>query len=116
YASDNPDGSSLAGIYVLKTKKYATKHDHDQIVAQYVGRPYQGRKIVNEILMKLSMMYGNATVYFENSVGNVKEYFEKHKKLYLLAKAPQTVLSKKASYASGAPVIYGYPMSNKAIK
>ena len=116
YASDNPDGSSLASIYVVKTKKHATKYDHDQIVAQYVGRPFQGRKIVNEILMKLSMFYGDATVYFENAVGNVKEYFEKHKKLRLLSKTPTTVLTKKASFVQNAPLTYGYPMSNKAIK
>jgi hypothetical protein len=120
YKSDNPDGSSLASIYVLKTKKYFSKYGHDEIVAQYVGRPYQGRKIVNEILLKLSMFYGNARIYFENNVGNVKEYFEKRGKLHLLAKKPHTILSKKASTAVRDPhahnIEYGYTVSNDKTK
>ena len=112
------DGSkgSLSSIYVLKTKKYATTHDHDQIVAEYVGRPSKGRKVINEILLKLSMFYGNATIYFENNVGNTKEYFEKMKKLHLLAKRPATVLSKKASYVGKPSDEYGYPLSTRAVK
>ena len=120
YRSDNPDGSSLASIYVLKTKKYFSKYGHDEIVAQYVGRPYQGRKIVNEILLKLSMFYGNARIYFENNVGNVKEYFEKRGRLDLLAKKPHTILSKKASLSVKDPyspsVEYGYSISNDKTK
>lgn len=117
YASDDPNGDSLAATVVMKTKKYFDKIGHDEIVAMYVGRPYQGRHIINENLYKLSKFYGDAKIYFENVRGNVKEYFEKIKRLDLLAKQPQTVLSKKASYENTSPVIiYGYPMSNKAIK
>lgn len=117
YASDDPDGESNASIYVLKTKKYLGRYGHDEVVAEYVGRPYAGRKIVNEILLKLSLMYGNAKVYFENVRGNVKEYFEKNKKLHLLAKQPQTVMSKKAAHTgSRGTVPYGYPMSGKHMK
>jgi hypothetical protein len=119
YASDNPDGESLASIYVFKTKAHLFKGHvgHDQIVAQFVGRPHLGRKIVNEILLKLSMFYGNATIYFENNVGNVKEFFEKRKKLKLLCKQPQTVLNKKASFDQrNSTTVYGYPMSNRQFK
>lgn len=115
YSSDDPTGNSLASIYVLKTKKYL-KHGHDQVVASFVGRPYHGRNVVNEHLLKLSMFYGNATIYFENATGNTKEYFEKHRKLHLLAKQPQTVMTKKAAYDGRSPVIYGYPMSSRQMK
>lgn len=116
YASDDPDGESLAATYVLKTKKYFDKIGHDEIVAAYVGRPYDGRHVINENLYKLSLFYGNAKIFFENVRGNVKEYFEKKKRLDLLAKQPTTVLSKKPSYMAGSAVIYGYPMSNKGMK
>lgn len=116
YASDDPNGGSHASIYVLKTKKYLTKYGHDDIVAQYVGRPFQGRKQVNEILYKLAKFY-NAKIYFENVRGNTKEYFEKIKQLPLLATQPQTVLSTKASFVTGkASATYGYPMSNQKMK
>lgn len=117
YASDDPDGNSLGAIYVLKNKKYL-KHGHDEIVASFVGRPYEGRHIINEIIYKLSLFYGNAKIYFENVRGNVKEYFEKIKRLDLLAIQPTTVLNnKKASHESTTKSrVYGYPMSNRKMK
>jgi hypothetical protein len=99
----------------MKTKKYFSKYGHDEVVAVYYGRPYEGREIVNENLLKLSMFY-NAKVSFENNVGNVKEYFEKHKSLHRLLKTPQTVLTKKASYEQTDSNIYGYPISNQKFK
>ena len=109
-------GSSLAAIYVMKTSRYPTL-GFNEIVAQYVGRPYLGKNAVNEILLKLSMFYGDALIYFENSVGNIKDYFEKVKRLDLLAPTPITVFNKKASYATNTDrVSYGYPMSNQKIK
>jgi len=114
--TDDPDGSSLASIYVLKTSNHWQKHGHNEIVAQFVGRPFIGREKTNEILMKLSMLYGNAKIFFENAVGNVKEYFEKHKKLHLLAKTPTTIFTKKASYDHGRNISYGYPMNSRKIK
>jgi hypothetical protein len=62
------------------------------------------------------MLYGNAKVYFENTVGNVKEYFEKMKRLDLLAKQPTTVFAKKASFSGAPSSIYGYPMNNIKFK
>ena len=115
YSSDDPAGASLASIYVLKTKKHL-KYGHDEIVASFVGRPYHGRNIVNEHLMKLSMFYGDATIYFENATGNTKEFFEKYRKLHLLAKQPQTILTKRAAYEGKSPNIYGYPMSSRTMK
>lgn len=66
--------------------------------------------------MKLSMLYGNAKIYFENVRGNVKEYFEKMGRLDLLAKRPRTIFNKRASFNTNPSQEYGYPMSNKAIK
>lgn len=85
-------------------------------MATYKGRPYQGRHVINDILHKLSLMYGNAKIYFENVRGNVKEYFEKVKRLDLLAKLPTTVFNKKASFNTGPSTIYGYPMSSRTMK
>ena len=115
YKDDNPDGPSLAAIYVLKTSKYFATHGYNEIVASYIGRPYMGKNIVNEILHKLALFY-NAKIYFENSVGNVKDYFEKIKRLDLLASQPITVFNKKASYNTRPTLTYGYPMSNQKIK
>ena len=116
YKSDDPSGGSLASIYVVKTKKYFSENGNDEIVASFIGRPYAGRQVVNEILLKLSLFYGNAKVYFENAVGNVKEYFEKTSHLHLLATQPTTILNKKASFTTNPTLIYGYPMSNQVIK
>lgn len=117
FKEDNPmKGGSLAAIYVVKTSKHFNTVGHDEIVASYVGRPYAGKNAVNEILYKLSLFYGNAKIYFENSVGNVKDYFEKQKRLDLLASQPTTIFNRKASYATPQSVIYGYPMSNDKIK
>lgn len=116
-ATDSVTGESFAATYVIKTKKYWQQYGHDEIVAAYVSRPYDGRGPINENLLKLSMLYGNALIYFENMVGNVKEYFEKMKRLDLLARQPTTVFNKKASFdGKGQAVVYGYPMSNRKIK
>lgn len=115
YRSDSASGGSLAATIVLKTKKHFSKYGHDEVVAVYYGRPYEGRHIVNENLLKLGMFY-NAKIYFENNVGNVKEYFEKMKRLDLLAKRPQTVLTKTASFSKVESHEYGYPISNEKLK
>lgn len=118
YKSDEDSGESLGSIFVLKNKKYFKQYGHDEIVAEYIGRPEDGRRVVNEILEKLWMFYGSPPrgIYFENAVGNVKEYFEKRKKLHALATQPETILSKTGAFTKSGNVIYGYPMSNDKIK
>lgn len=116
YANDNPDGPSLGSIYVMKTKAHWRESGHDEIVAVFNGRPFEGRIVINDILMKLSMFYGDAKIYFENVRGNVKEYFEKMKRLDLLCKRPQTLFNKKASFRSNVSQEYGYPMSSRTMK
>lgn len=115
FKDDTDNGGSLASIYVTKTNKYPHL-GHEEIVASYVGRPYMGKNGVNEILHKLSLFYGNAKIYFENSVGNVKDYFEKIRRLDLLALQPKTVFNKKAAVLSNENFVYGYPMSNQKVK
>ena len=116
YKDDTNRGASLGAIYVIKTAAYFDKIGHDEIVATYIGRPYLGRDIVNENLLKLSLFYGNAKIYFENSVGNVKDYFERTKHLHLLARKPHTLFTKKGNYETSPLLEYGYPMSNEKIK
>lgn len=116
FKDDTSSGNSLASIYVMKTSKHFATIGHNEIVASYVGRPYFGKNQVNEILHKLSLFYGNAKIYFENNVGNVKDYFEKVRELRLLARQPVTVFNKKASYETTASVVYGYAMSNQKVK
>jgi len=115
---NDEDGGSLASIYVLKNKKYFGTLGHDEIVAEYIGRPEGGRRVVNEILEKLWMFYGSPPrgIFFENAVGNTKEYFEKKHKLIALASQPETILSKTEAFTKGGNLIYGYPMSNDKIK
>jgi hypothetical protein len=115
FKDDSSTGGSLASIYVVKTNKYPHM-GYSQIVASYVGRPYTGKAAVNEILLKLSLLYGNAKIYFENNVGNVKDYFEKIRRLDLLALQPTTVFNKKAAYNTTTPNIYGYAISNDKVK
>lgn len=116
FKDDTVDGNSLAAVYVIKTNKYFNTVGHNQIVASYIGRPYFGKNAVNEIIHKLSLMYGDAKIYFESAVGNVKDYFDKIKRLDLLASKPITVLNPKASFNTTPSMLYGYPMSNDKIK
>lgn len=115
YKDDSSTGNSLASIYVIKTNKYPHM-GYSQIVATYQGRPFMGKNAVNETLYKLSLLYGNAKIYFENNVGNVKDYFEKIRRLDLLALQPVTIFNKKASYAVTNNNVYGYTMSNDKVK
>lgn len=116
YKDDGQEGKSLASIFVMKTNKYPSTIGHSEIVATYTGRPYNGKNEVNEILYKLSLFYGNAKIYFENNVGNVKDYFDKYRRLDLLARQPVTIFNRKASYETGPQIIYGYPLSNDKVK
>jgi hypothetical protein len=112
----NSENGSLAATVVMKTKKYGHKYGHDEIVAVYYGRPFEGRDASNEILFKLALMY-NAKVMFENNVGNVKDFFEKKKRLDLLYKRPSSVLSNKdALHSVSMSIDYGYPLSNQKLK
>jgi hypothetical protein len=116
-AKDHTSGAgSLASIFVLKTSIDPVKFGYFELVAEFIGRPYEGREKVNEILEKLAMYYGASPgmIFFENQVGNTKEYFQKKGKLGLLSTQPQRVFNPRGGWMK--QTTYGYPMSNKLIK
>ena len=107
-------GPSLAGIYVMKTNRYKFNHGHNEIVASYIGRPYEGHEKINEILEKLAMFYGasNRMIWFERNVGETKPYFEKKQKLNLLALEPRLTFTH--THTKGSPrLTYGYNIQNQ---
>jgi hypothetical protein len=100
---------SLASIYVYKgIHKYSDKRDC--LVAQYVGRPGMPDD-ANRIAEMLAELYG-AEIMHENEVTHVKSYFEKKKKLYLLAAQPDAVISANVKN-SGVARVYGMHMIEK---
>jgi hypothetical protein len=103
------ESPSLASIYVYKTviKGHTTKNI---IVAQYVGRPYDPDD-VNKIAELFAELY-NAEIMYENEVTHVKSYFEKKKKLHLLAVQPDAVISANINKSTVARV-YGIHMVEK---
>lgn len=100
---------SLASIYVYKTviKGESVKN---KIVAQYVGRPYNPDD-VNKIAELFAELY-NAEIMYENEVTHVKSYFERIKKLHLLAAQPDAVISNNITKSTVARV-YGCHMIEK---
>lgn len=103
------ESPSLASIYVYKTviKGHTTKNI---IVAEYVGRPYNPDD-VNRIAELFAELY-NAEIMYENEVTHVKSYFERIKKLHLLAAQPDAVISANINKSTVARV-YGIHMTEK---
>ena len=113
YASfDQEAGESLGAVYVIKTYKYAMhNYGYAEIVANYIGKAYEGYNAFNENVEKLMMLYGSPPqgLFFENDRGtHVVEYFRKRNKLWLLAHKPRHVLSKVESASGSRSVTYGY--------
>lgn len=100
---------SLASIYVYKCVLQGS-HIKNQIVAQYVGRPYSPDD-VNRYAELLAELY-NTEIMYENEVTHVKDYFTRRKKLHLLALQPDTVIS-KAVNSSRVARVYGCHMTEK---
>jgi len=100
---------SLASIYVYKSR-HKFSYTGDTLVAKYVGRPYSPDD-VNRIAQLLAELY-NAEIMHENEVTHVKNYFEKKKKLHLLAAQPDAVISKNIKESKVARV-YGIHMVEK---
>lgn len=103
------DGTSLAAIYVYKTIKRGD-YNRNILVAQYIGRPYSPNE-VNRICVQLCELY-NAEVMHENEVTHVKDYFERKKRLHLLAAQPDAVIS-AAIKDSHVARVYGIHMVDK---
>lgn len=103
------NGESLACIYVYKGF-HKFSYSRDTIVAQFVGRPYSP-DTVNRIAEMLAELY-NAEIMHENEVTHVKGYFERRKKLHLLAAQPDAVIGKHIS-SSRVVRTYGIHMIEK---
>lgn len=109
YRQDQTTGLSLAAIYVYKTVQVGN-YSRNIIVASYIGRPATADS-VNRIAEMLAELY-NAEIMYENEVPDVKKYFERRKKLHLLAAQPDGVISKNIKNSRVAR-IYGCHMNEK---
>ena len=100
---------SLGVVYVYKTfHRYSQKKN--QIVAQFVGRPYDPDS-VNRVAEMLAELY-NAEIMHENEVTHVKNYFMRKKKLHLLASQPDSVIA-SVHNNSKTKRVYGIHMTEK---
>lgn len=110
-------GKSLGAAYVLKTKKLGLQgFGHDEIVAEYVGRPDPGgMDEYNYNLEKLALYY-NAKINFENDRGEVRPFFTKRKRLDLLCPPPYTTIARHLQNSNMAGRKFGYSMSSDTMK
>ena len=107
YQQDQASGVSLGAVYVYKSNNEFSFSRH-KIVASYVGR----MKTVDDthrIVELLAELY-NAEIMHENMIRDVKGYFEKKRKLHLLAAQPDAVISKSIKNSKVAR-IYGIHMN-----
>jgi len=114
---DSDGGKSLGATYVLKTKKLALQgYGHDEIVAEYVGRPDPGgMEEYNYNLEKLAIYY-NAKINFENDRGEVRPFFTKRKRLDLLCPPPYVTIQRHMPTSNMAGRKFGYSMGNDKLK
>lgn len=103
------EGTSYNSITVYKGQD-KNSYTRNTIVAEYVGRP-QTADEANKIFEYLCELY-NAEGMYENMVLHVKNYFARRKKLHLLAKQPDQVISKSIKN-SGVSRMYGCHMDDK---
>ena len=103
------DSVSFGACYVYKTVLRGNQTKHI-IVAEYVGRP-QNMDIYNRNIMMLAMFY-NTEVMYENEVTAVMTYFEKMKRLHLLAAQPDNLISNIIKI-SKVKRVFGMHMTDK---
>ena len=85
------EGTSLASIIVYKSAHRGTQHS-DIVVAEYIGR-LETPSDIDRIAEMFADLYGTKIMY-ENEVTGVKTYFQRIKRLHLLAAQPDRVISK----------------------
>lgn len=95
------EGGSLAGIIVYKGVHRNSQY-HDIIVAVYLGRR-ESPEDMDRIAEMLAVYY-NTKIMHENEVTGVKTYFQRRKKLNLLAAQPNAVISKNIKNSNVARV------------
>lgn len=102
---------SLASVLVYKSfQKF--EYGYDEIVAEYTGR-FEDTDKINELVMKLSMYYGNAKIMHENEIGkDVISFFKRKGKLHLLEHQPDSAIGR---VIRNSKVVrpYGSPMNDK---
>jgi len=101
------NGTSLAAIIVYKSLHKGSMY-HSTIVAEYIGR-FEDSDDIDKMAYYFAELY-NTTVMYENEITSVKNYFRRIKKLQLLAKQPDLVISKNIKNSSTARV-YGCHMT-----
>lgn len=111
YQQDQSGGVSLGAVYVYKSTAMFS-YTRDIIVASYVGR-MKTTDDTHRVVEMLAELYG-AEIMHENMIRDVKSYFEKKRKLHLLAAQPDAVISKSIKNSKVAR-IYGIHM-NKELK
>lgn len=96
-------GTSLAAIAVYKSVHKGTQY-HDILVAEYVGR----RESTDDLdrLAEYIAVFYNATIMHENMTNSTINFFRRRKRLDLLAKQPDKVISKNIMNSKVARV-YG---------
>lgn len=104
-----PTSVSLGSTYVYKSMNQFS-FSRDQIVAEYVGRPNTSDEY-NRNMEMLSELF-HADIGYENEVTEVRSYFEKRKKLHLLAMQPDEIISAHIKN-SKAKRTYGIHMVEK---
>lgn len=100
-------GTSLAGIAVYKGVHTSTQY-HSILVAEYIGRMESAEDM--DRLAEMLAVYYNTQIMHENEVTGVKTYFQRNKKLHLLAGQPNAVISKNVKLSKVARV-YGCHMA-----
>jgi hypothetical protein len=102
-------GTSLASIIVYKSKHKTSQH-YDIVVAEYIGR-LETPSDIDRIAEMFADLYGTKIMY-ENEVTGVKTYFQRIKRLNLLAAQPDRVISKNIKSSKVARV-YGCHMNTQ---
>lgn len=101
---------SLGAVYIYKDTIFGDPTS-DKIVASYIGRPETDETYHRQLELLLEW-YNNMQIMHENEVTSVKSYFEKRKKLNLLAFQPDKVISANVNNSKVAR-IYGCHMNEK---
>lgn len=90
YRQDQSEGPSLGAIYVYKAANMFS-YTSNMLVAEYVGRP-DSMDDCHRIAEMLAEAYGSEIMH-ENEIKDVVSYFRRIRKLHLLAKQPDAVIS-----------------------
>ena len=89
YEHDDTTSDSYGSIFVYKRFLRPTE-THDVIVAEYTGRPETAEQFY-DIVLKLSLFYGEAKVLYENMYKSIRTHFKIKGYEYLLLDQPEVI-------------------------